>query len=694
MGKINLLDASVANMIAAGEVVERPASVIKELVENSIDAGANTITIEIKNGGISYMRVTDNGGGIEAGDVGLAFIRHATSKILHAEDLAAIDTLGFRGEALCSIAAVSKVILTTKTAHASTATRVYVEGGEMEDVEEVGAPDGTTIEVRKLFYNTPARMKFMKKDTTEASYITDIMQRFVLAHPEISFKYINNGKIVFSSSGDGNPVNAIYTIYGRDYAKSVIPLDYGDNVLRVSGYVGKSTISRPNRNYQSFFVNGRYIKSRAITAALDEAYKNQLMGGKFAFAVIKLDINPAFIDVNVHPKKTEVKFSDEKKVFDTVYWAVKNALYEKPAIPDVKITKRKEAYKNESFTLKAQEFVQTLIDPIKTGIETDTETKEKIQEKPIIENNPKSSAEAALSNAGASEYISKIVPDKRPEIKETIYVKNKETALYAEPPAPKKAVTLTNDYKAEKAALYENGDSYKTAAPKSGENSIRRFCEEKKENTQPDIQRSNEIKDCAVSGTENNDYKIIGTLFNTYIIIECDGKALLIDQHAAHERLNYEELKRDMENGGIKTQSLLAPVVVDLSAPEFEYAKENEARFASLGFEAEEFGTNTIIINGAPVNTEYNDIKDLFIELLGQMMSDKKHIIGESNERAMYTVACKSAIKANHALNEKEIRALVDKILAMKGINTCPHGRPIMISLTKYELEKQFKRIV
>lgn len=660
MDKINILDASVANMIAAGEVVERPASVIKELVENSIDAGADTITVEIKNGGISYMRVTDNGRGIDEGDVGLAFVRHATSKIICADDLASICTLGFRGEALCSIAAVAKVVLTTKTASAASATRVYVEGGEMENIEEAGAPNGTTIEVKKLFYNTPARMKFLKKDMTEAGYITDLMQRFVLAHPEISFKYINGGKQVLSSSGDGNLINAIYTVYGRDYAKAVIPINYGDGTVSVSGYVGKSTISRPNRTYQSFFVNERYIKSRAITAALDEAYKNQLMGGKFAFAVIKLAVNPAFIDVNVHPNKTEVKFSDEKKVFDTVYWAVKNALYEKPTIPDAAISKRNDAYKNAEFTGGAKEFVQTLM---QTG-------KEIGEKKRIISENTASDIRT---------------------VKEFIYADAENKAPVREP-VPKKALEVNSEYEYVKPVLNEKSVGYKTdniLPEKSASYDSTKLPLESKEKPQ-DLNTDAE----QAKKSEYSDYKVAGTLFDTYIIIECDGRALIIDQHAAHERLKFEQLKRDAQNDSVKIQSLLIPVVVDLSPPEFEYAKENIHRFAMLGFDIEEFGSNTFIINGAPTDMNYDDIKDLFVELLNQMMSDKKNIIGERDERAMYTVACKAAIKANHVLSEREIRALVDDVLALEGINTCPHGRPIMISLTKYELEKQFKRIV
>ncbi len=671
MGKINILDISVANMIAAGEVVERPASVIKELVENSIDAGADKITIEIKNGGISYMRVTDNGKGIDPDDMGLAFVRHATSKIKEAVDLEAIGTLGFRGEALCSIAAVSNVIMTSKTADSPTAMKVYIEGGEMEDVSETGAPNGTTIEVKKLFYNTPARMKFMKKDTTEAGYITDIVQKFILAHPEVSFRYINNGKQLLLSPGDGSLVNAIYTVYGRDYAKSLIEVNYGDNMISVSGFVGKSSISRPNRTYQSFFVNGRYIKSRSITVALDEAYKNQLMGGKFPFAVININVNPAFVDVNVHPNKTEVKFSDEKKVFDTVYWGVKNALYEKPIIPDVSIAEKRDAYKLKQFYEKDKTFVQTLIS-------LDDKT----------EKTPGPEVKTVAPEIDVKEFI---YEQKKPEpIKTAPATEKKQIIIDEKVQIPKYdenafKVTKTNTEDASEApdkplSFKEDSVPYQVVSKPSNE----------------DVSKTAEVIEHTEEKPQNEyeNYKIAGTLFDTYIILECGDKALLIDQHAAHERIKFEQLKRDIENNGIKIQSLIAPVVVDLSAGEAAFAEENKQKFYELGFDTERFGENSYIINGAPSDMDYNDIKDLFVELLGQMMSDKKNIIGARDERALYTVACKAAIKANKALTEPEIRALADAVLSLDNINTCPHGRPIMVSLTKYELEKQFKRIV
>lgn len=625
MGQINLLDASVSNLIAAGEVVERPASVIKELIENAIDAGANKLTVEIKNGGISYMRVTDNGRGLEADDVGLAFMRHATSKIHEAADLEKIDTLGFRGEALCSVAAVARVTMTTKTADAKNAVRVYIDGGEMENVSEVGAPDGTTLEVENLFYNTPARMKFLKKDTTEAGYISDIVGKFVLSHPSIAFQFINNGKTVLSSAGDGSAVNAIYTLYGKEYAKSVISIDYGDSIVHARGHIGKSNISRPNRRHQSFFVNGRSIQSKTITAALEEAYKNQIMIGKFPFAVINLDINPAFVDVNVHPHKTEVKFSDERKVFDTVYWAVKNALYEKPIVPQVSINAKKEAYKIRDIVSEKKEYIQI----------------------PITDKSVQVSAAAP----GVKEYISAVRQNFVPEL----------------PKAAQKQEIVT------RTVLQEiNKTEYIT-----------------REN-EPKMPSENK----AFVGIKEQGYTVVGQIFDTYIILERGSEALLIDQHAAHERLKYEQMKHNLAQKSPQIQSLIEPLVVELSSSEISFVSDNMQRFCDLGFECAEFGKNAVLVSGAPMEVDYDDIKDLFIELTGQMMSDKKHIISEEYEYALYTIACKAALKANHKLNEREIRALADEVFALDAINTCPHGRPIMISLTKHELEKQFKRIV
>ncbi len=651
MGIIQVLDKTVADLIAAGEVVERPASVVKELIENAIDAGADSICVEIRGGGISYMRVTDNGKGIAPDDVGVAFMRHATSKISSADDLAKIGTLGFRGEALCSIAAVAKVTMTTKTKDTQIATRVTVAGGEMEDVCEVGAPNGTTIEVENLFYNTPARMKFLKRDATEGGYVADIVQKFVLVNPHISFKFIQNGKQVFFSAGDNNMVNAIYTVYGKDYASNVIEIRYGDAPVRAYGYIGKSQISRPNRACQSFFVNGRYIKSKSITVALEEAYRNQLMGGKFPFAVICLEIAPEFMDVNVHPHKTEVKFSDEKKVFDTVYWAVKNALYQKPVVPEMTFAQKKNAYK----------FAEV---PEETSVQAELpSTPEKQEEKPEKNKGVVQTLESyRAQNKPAAEVETKTA---------ALTLSEPETESYKVEPAPERA-PLVPDFGMPEDE--EDAPTVKTAAKPKTEETPVAVPEEETVSAQ--------------------DYKIVGQLFSTYIILEKEDEMLMLDQHAAHERIRYEELKAQFDTSMVARQCLLGGAVVTLSAAEFAWVQENRDAIFALGFEFEEFGGTSVCLNTLPQLISIEDADSVFTELVGRMMAHKKDMISERSLRALYTIACKAAIKANQTLCDAEIYALIEQVLKLDAINTCPHGRPIMVSMTKYEIEKQFKRIV
>lgn len=658
MGIINVLEESVANLIAAGEVVERPASVIKELVENSLDAGAKNITIEIKNGGMSYMRVTDDGAGIEPDDVGVAFLRHATSKIKNREDLSKIGTLGFRGEALCSIAAVSNVSLVTKTKNAPMATKVVVEGGVMEDVLNVGAPNGTTIEVKKLFYNTPARMKFLKKDATEAGYVSDVVEKFILANPGVSFKFINNAKQVLFSSGDNDLVSAIYSVYGRDYAKSVIAVNYESENMSVSGYIGKSNISRPNRAYQSFFVNGRSIKSLIMTKALEEAYKNQVMIGKFPFAVLDLKVDCRALDVNVHPHKTEVKFSDEKQVFETVYWGVKNALYEKPIIPAVEFKEKKPftypcEKESTQKSISIEEF-EKKPSFVPKREEKPTQSEIKIYENEVL----KPMAEARENVLKTPEKVNlntsfETLVLNEPDINET---KNDE-------------VKEKTDF----SKLFEEVGGVNIAPLK----------EEVKD--EPLKEESEEKKE---------EYKICGSVFNTYIIVQQAEKMLLIDQHAAHERLKFEEIKENLKEGGVASQRLISAQPVSLSATEFEFATENKDMLFSLGFDFEQVGYRQVMINAVPYALSEFSPEDVFVEILGEVMDNKKQIISASYERALYTVACKAAIKANKPLSASEMDELVKKVFEMKNINTCPHGRPIIISFTKTEIEKQFKRIV
>ena len=627
MSKIHVLSSDISNKIAAGEVVERPASVVKELVENSIDAGATKIVVEIKNGGISLISVEDNGSGMAPEDAQIAFLRHATSKIQKEEDLDAIFTLGFRGEALSSIGAVSEAVIYTKRPRDEYGSVVSCEGGEIIASDEGGMSDGTKVVVRNLFFNTPARMKFLKKDATEAGYISDIINRFVLAHPEISFRFIKNGKDVVLSTGDGNIRNAVYAVYGRDYANNLIDVEYEMDGIKVSGVIGKSNLARPNRTFQSFYVNKRCIKSPLMIRALEEAYKNQIMIGKFPVAVLNVEVNPVNVDINVHPTKLEVKFSDDKKIYDAVYYGVKSALF---AIPEQK----KEVSHNPR------------INPFLINKEEEAE-----KEKTVIP---------------------KTVELPKPVVKEA-------------PP-------VTVQIKEDPLAMYRKKDNnIKEVKLSSPEVEIKIT----KEPEQKPIQL--EIDAPKVLPEEKNieiPFKVCGQVFDTYIIVQRGNEMLLIDQHAAHERIKYEQLLKSLETKEVYPQILLEPVVIRLGGAEFSAFESAGDIFESLGFDAEIFGESEVIVRAAPPEIDTGDVEDLFLELLSEFISSKKEIISAKLQRLTYTIACKAAIKANHILSTREMEGLVKNVFALDNINTCPHGRPITVVMTKKELEKKFKRIV
>ncbi len=632
MGKIQLLDIETSNKIAAGEVVERPASVIKELVENSIDAGASKITVEIKNGGNVLIKVSDNGVGMSADDAAIAFLRHATSKIKSASDLDAIFTLGFRGEALASVGAVSKADIYTKQKGEKIGTHVTCEGGEIVAFEEEGISEGTVISVKDLFYNTPARRKFLKKDTTEAGYVLDIMERFILSYPEISFRFINNGKEMLFSTGDGKILNSVFSVYGKDYANAMLSVNYKTENIEVSGMIGKGTLCRPNRNFQSFYVNKRYVKSGLLIRACEEAYKNQIMIGKFPVAVLNVKINPQNIDINVHPTKLEVKFSDEKSVYEAVYYAVKSALYALPNVPEIK---REEKAKPQNF-VKAE------------GTQVEIPKEVKREEAPVI-----------IKKEEPLVIVKKEEPPvirKEPEIDPLAQFRTKQ--------APEKMIFAQPERKSgiEKTVV-------------------------KKEEVKKEEIKAPEVK-------EIPHFKIVGQIFSTYIIAETGDDMLLIDQHAGHERLKYEALIKDLEEKKLYPQVLLEPVIIHLSGQEKAEYDKNADVFTELGFENEEFGERDVIIRTSPSDVEWADVEELFLELLTKASGTKKEIITEKFQRMIYTIACKSAIKANHNLTVSEMERLVADVLSLDNINTCPHGRPIIIKMTKKELEKNFKRIV
>ncbi len=610
MKKINVLTNEMANKISAGEVVERPASVIKELVENSVDAGATNLIIEIKNGGVSYIRVTDNGCGISPEDIKTAFLPHATSKIVNEEDLYSIKTLGFRGEALASIAAVSNVEIMSKTVDEN-GTKLEISGGQFISEGAVGCPVGTTIVVKNLFFNTPARMKFLKKDSTEASYITDIVERLVMSNPHISVRYIVDEKEKLFVSGDGQLKSCIYAIYGRDYAKGVIELSNTNPSIKISGYVGKKELSRGNRAFQSVFVNGRYVKNRAITAVVENAYKNNIMVGRFPFYVMNIEVPFEMVDINVHPTKQEVKFVNERQVCDEVYWAVKGALQKE----------------NDEIREKIKSRYATF-------------------ERPVTE-------ERQESQQTAIHFETKAVNSQRPQF---VPVNRVEVSVPKEF-RPKEHTTIEQH-------IPKDADTVET---------LKKF-------------RMEEPKPIFLDEEKKCTYKIIGQLFDTYIILELGNDVLLMDQHAAHERMIYERLVRTNEEKETSYQMLLAPVAVTLSASEYDAVEEKREVLEKYGFAVEDFGSNTILVRQVPVSLCDEDIKNVILDIINNSSTDYM-------EENMHTIACKAAIKANKKLSDKEIDRLVEMFVAEGGINTCPHGRPIIVKITKYELEKMFKRI-
>ena len=645
MGRINVLDKYTAEKIAAGEVVERPASVIKELVENAIDAGATTVTVEIKDGGTTYMRVADNGCGMDKEDARTAFLRHATSKIKTDKDLEHISTLGFRGEALCSIAAVSRTELFTKQKASEEGTHVTVEGGEEIVFESAGCPDGTTIIVKNLFFNTPARMKFLKKDSVEAAAITDICNKQALSHPDVSIRLIRDGKDVLFSPGDNILKNAVHAVYGKDIASSVTEVDYQKGGIRINGLTGKNNLSRPNRLMQVFFINGSFVINKTLMAAISEAYKNELMVGRFPVCVLNVEIDPALVDVNVHPGKTEVKFANEQSVYEAAYWAVKNALCLVASPREVGVTKSKDSYKMPISVIKSEQI-------------SFSSPKEEIKPSAFKPYTPKPKEE-------------KPVPKPRDinQIKEEV-----------EPFGGKLPVRDIEGIKKENAP-----------APLAKSEKLFEKEEEKKSFSSEAMVfiTSSSVSEMPQAECEE---RIIGQLFETYILAEKNGEFFIMDQHAAHERIRFEEIRRN----GYKpdTQMLLMPLSVNLTPTEKVIALENKELLLKMGFELEDFGGSSVVLRSLPADCPFEEGEALFVEIIGVLSGGEPGEAQARLDKAVYTIACRSAIKANYSLSLPELEKLYSQAMALEGITTCPHGRPITVKLTKYQIEKMFGRIV
>ena len=649
MPKIIQLSPHIANLIAAGEVVERPASVVKELLENAVDAGASKITLEIRNGGMTFIRVTDNGCGMAAEDARTAFLRHATSKLRLAEDLAAINTMGFRGEALAAIASVSRIDLLTKMPGSLTGTSLHLEGGTISDESEAGCPDGTTIIIRDLFFNTPARMKFMKSDSVEGSRIAAAVQLQALAHPNVSFTFIRDGKQVLSTPGTGGLEAAVYCVYGRECAK-MIKVESRWDSYSLTGYVSKPTDARPSRSLQTFFVNDRPVRSKLLIAALEEAYRNQIMVGKFPACVLHLRLPAAAVDVNVHPAKTEVKFLSEKAVFDCIHYGVLGALNKTPDRPQVQLQKPavsapapapaacpvpKPPVKQESFfrTMTAQEYQNF---------------------SKAIQDAPKPRPEAAAATVA------------RLEQEDTVPLK--ENVMYPKPSSfmPPENITPV--------------PPPPPPAPREIEKPIIRDA--------PTV--DSEPEQSVLPMPEPVSWRMVGELYNSYIIVEEGDNAFLIDKHAAHERILFDKLKEHQE--AISSQALLTPVPVRLSAESVSQLLENRTLLTELGFEIDEFGDNTVLLRQIPMDLSPDDAADAVEALAADLMTGRRESKNTVRDELLHTVACKAAIKAGWVSDPKELLTLVEQVMAREDLKYCPHGRPICVTLSKKQLEKQFRR--
>ncbi len=648
MGNIHLLDNSLINKIAAGEVVERPASVVKELMENSIDAGATSITVEIKEGGIGLIKITDNGKGIPKDEVKTAFMRHATSKLSSIEDLEDILTLGFRGEALSSIASVAQVEMITKTKESSTGTKIVINGGIVEREEEAAANNGTVFEVKNLFYNTPARRKFLKKPATEGGYVSEAVNRIALGHPEIAVKYINNGNTIMQTNGNGDIKSAMLYIFGKQMASQMLEVSYSKEGFSVEGLTAKPEMSRGNRNYENFFINGRYIRSSVVQNAAEDAYKGKLMVGKFPVFILSLKVPANTVDVNVHPTKLEVRFSDENLIYDIIYNAITKALKQTELIPVVTWDKPKKI-KNDN--------VQATIEDIRS---------EKPAEDFSYGAEPLNKEYSVAESCEAGEKST----DKEK--------KSKNTVLDA------------------MDKLYKNEENIVKTEIANCKSDIEKTDKEKlveKENAEIKTEAKAESEIIYEKRPFFNNYRIIGQVFATYWIVEQNNCMYLIDQHAAHERALYEDFMEKFKTSSISSQQLLQPVAVNLSESEKAVVEENMELLESFGFEIEEFGARTYAVRAVPYVFDAPSNVSFFTDIIDMLADKNMKSLYDTKEDAIAMMSCKAAVKGNDRLSYSEAQELIQRLLKLENPFNCPHGRPTIIEMTRYELEKKFKRI-
>ena len=643
MPNINVLPKHIAELIAAGEVVERPSSIVKEIMENAIDAGADKITLEIKRGGITYIRITDNGCGIDRDNIRKAFISHATSKISTADDLNAICTLGFRGEALASIAAVSRVEVMTRGEGEEVGTRYCIESGEETLLDDAGCPKGTTLIVRDLFYNTPARMKFLKKDVSEGNAVAAVVDRIALSHPEVSVRFIRDSKDVLFTSGDGKLENAIYKTIGKDFASTLIPCDYELEGVRVSGFISKPFNARPNRMMQYFFLNDRFIKTRTGMVALEEAYKNSIMVGKFPACVLNIHIAPGAVDVNVHPSKTEVRFANEKLIFNAVYYCAKSALQQ----GDTRVQANFKQKISRQFMPKPNEGRQI-----------------KIYEQQLEQVKKESLPKEDFWGKTTSEEFVKLS-----EPKKTEKITFNDSSEFS----------LKKDEEPDLIPVFKPVEEAKPPVIETVEEAVP---EAKAEQPASEVE---EVK------TEPEPYRVIGEAFKTYILVEQGKKLLIIDKHAAHERMLFEKLRAN--NGEIETQMLLAPVTVTLSKEEYSAVLDNLELLDKAGYRVEDFGGGMVIVSECPTAVADADLAEVVMELAGYLVNNRRELIPEKLDWIYHSTACRAAIKAGDKTSEYELEKFVEKLLNDPDIRYCPHGRPVLIEMSKYEIEKNFGRV-
>ena len=696
MGKIELLSQDTIDKIAAGEVIERPSSVVKELVENAIDAGATAITVEIKEGGTSFIRITDNGSGIAKEDISLAFLRHSTSKIKSAEDLMCVNSLGFRGEALSSIAAVARVELITKTRESLTGTRYLIEGSKEISKEEIGAPDGTTFLVRDLFFNTPARRKFLKTAQTEGTYISDMLEKLALSHPDISFQYINNNQTRLHSSGNGSRKDLVYHIYGRDITAALLEINYRGTWFSVTGFLGKPQINRGNRNYENYFINGRYIKSTLLSKAIEEGYKSFLMQHQYPFTVLYFSFPSETLDVNVHPTKMELRFDHNKEAYQELVEAVYGVLSHRELIPEVPIDEKKEKKLPPVYKESIPEpFEKRRINQLRSLTNTDfgsrgleyktvnqqlsketgnhshcyTDTKEGEQYHPVMNTAQK-----------AAESVS-VYDSRHDSSKETVAGKGAPEKNIVHTISPQPAHHSRKEVSDDSSADKQEGQS----APVSGN---------------PDNNAATEQLTLASMSPDfltedaRKKHRIIGQLFATYWLIEYEDKLYIMDQHAAHEKVLYERTMARLKEKEYTSQTISPPIVLSLNAKEEHALQTYLPQIEALGYEVENFGGREYMISAVPDNLFHIDMKDLFIEMLDDFSAMNGRQAPELILEKVSSMSCKAAVKGNHELSLPEVDALISELLTLENPFNCPHGRPTIISMSKSEIEKKFKRIV